>query len=116
MNAAEDLIADMNNIRLGVYDAVKAEDTAETRRRLGQWRSQIKKLPTSVQIRFGDVDETQLESVDEVLYSLETLEQYVLAGKFREARAMTRYVEKVYGACRDEFRQNDVTRNVAVNE
>lgn len=100
-----ELIDDMNNIRVGLYDAVREKDAVETQRRLAQWRSHLKKLPTSVQIRFGAVDNTKRESVDEVLYSLKTLEQYVASDRFREAKALTSYVEKVYSACRDAYRE-----------
>ncbi len=98
-----DLIQDMNNIRVSVYDAVREEDATETTRRLAQWRAHLRKLSTSVQIRLGRVDTPQRESVDEVLYSLKTLEDYVLSGRFREAKALTRYVEKVYRLCCDAF-------------
>jgi hypothetical protein len=93
----------MNNIRVSVYDAVREEDATETTRRLAQWRAHLRKLSTSVQIRLGRVDTPQRESVDEVLYSLKTLEDYVLSGRFREAKALTRYVEKVYRLCCDAF-------------
>ena len=100
---SDDLIQDMNNIRASVYDAVREKDATETSRRIAQWRSHLRKLPTSVQIRFGSVAAAQRESVDEVLYSLKTLEDYVLAGRYREAITLTRYIEKVYRNCRDEF-------------
>lgn len=101
---ADDLIDEINNIRVSVYDAVKEDDAVETTRRIAQWRAQVRKLPTSVQIRFGRVDAAQRESVDEVLYSLDTLQEYVLAGRFREAETLTRYVEKVHRSCCQEFR------------
>ena len=104
---ADDLIEDMNNIRVSLYEAVKEKDAEETTRRIAQWRSHIRKLSTSVRIRLDSVDARQRESVDEVLYSLKTLEDYVLAGRFHEAKALTRYVEKVYRSCRREFRKAD---------
>ena len=104
---ADDLIEDMNNIRVSLYEAVKEKDAVETTRRIAQWRSHIRKLPASVRIRFGGVDDTQRESVEEVLYSLETLEEYVLAGQFHEAKTLTRYIETVYRACCRAFRKAD---------
>ena len=98
------LIKDMNMIRVGVYDGVREQNPTETSRRIAQWRSCLKKLPTSAQIRFGSVDDAKRESVDEVLYSLRTLEEYVQRGRFREAEALTAYVEKEYGTCRNAFR------------
>ena len=100
----DDLIQDMSNIRVSVYDAVREKDANETMRRIAQWRSHLKKLPASVQIRLGAVDAEHREKVDELLYSLKTLEEYVLTGRFREADTLTRYVEKVYGICCDKFR------------
>lgn len=106
----DELIEDMRNVRLAVYDAVREQDVDETQRRLVQWRSHAQKLPTSIQIRFGTVDDTQRESLDEFLYSLKTLEEYVLMGRHREAKSLTKYVEKVYMSCCDEFRKREVTR------
>ena len=100
----DDLIEDMNNIRLGVYDAVRDKDATETTRRTAQFRSHLRKLPTSVQIRFGRVNAADRQSVDEVLYSLNTLEESVRTGRFQEAKVLTKYVEKVYGNCRSRFR------------
>ncbi|MBB76914.1 MAG: hypothetical protein CMJ75_20610 [Planctomycetaceae bacterium] len=99
----DDLIQDMNNIRGSVYDAVREEDATETSRRIAQWRAHLSKLSISVQIRFGRVVDPQRASVAEVLYSLQTLEEYVLRGQFREAKALTRYVEKSYRTCCDLF-------------
>ena len=98
------LIKDMNMIRVSVYDGVREEDSIETSRRIAQWRSCLQKLPTSAQIRFDSVDAAKRESVNEVLYSLRTLEEYVQRGRFREAGALTAYVEKEYGTCRNAFR------------
>lgn len=102
---ANELIEDMNNIRASTYDAVRAGDAKETQRRLEQLRRHAKKLPTSVLIRLQQPTDAQKESVEEVLYSLDTLEDYVVAGRFREARTMITYVETVYHNCRDEFRR-----------
>lgn len=107
---ADEVIEEMRNIRLAVYDAVREQDTAETQRRLVQWRSRAQKLPTSIRIRFGNVDASQYESLEEFLYSLKTLEEYVLAGRSREAKSLTRYVEKVYQTCRNEFRSGETDR------
>ncbi|MBC8355446.1 MAG: permease [Planctomycetes bacterium] len=103
----DDLIDDMRNVRLAVYDAVREQDTVETQRRLVQWRSHARKLPTSIRIRFGSVDGSQHESLDELLYSLKTLEEYVLTGRSREAKSLTRYVEKVYQSCCEDFRSRE---------
>ena len=102
--SANELIEDMNYVRVNVYDAVREEDAVETTRRLEQWRSNARKLPTSVFLRAGRVNSSQQESVDEVLYSLDTLDTYMQSGKFREAKALITYVDKAYGHCRDQFR------------
>lgn len=102
--AVDELFDDMNYVRANVYGAVREGDAAEAQRRITQWRSNAEKLPTSLMIRTGSVDDSLRTSVDDVLYSLDTLESYMLAGKYREARAMVTYVDKVYGDCREEFR------------
>ena len=102
--SADELIEDMNYVRVNVYDAVREEDAVETARRLEQWRSNAKKLATSVFLRVGRVKSSQRESVDEVLYSLDTLDAYMQSGKFREAKTLITYVDKAYGHCRDQFR------------
>lgn len=102
--SADSLFDDMNSIRTYVYDSVKQEDVTETKRRLNQWRTHAEKLSTSVLIRTGTVSAKRRESVDDVLYSLNTLEDQVAAGKFEEAKALIGYIEKVYGRCRTEFK------------
>ena len=101
------LIEEMNAIRVDAYDAIRAEDGDEAKRRLAQWRSQAEKLPTSVLIRRGAVSPSQREAVDEVLYNLDMLEDFTSAEQFHEAQTVIFHVEKVYHACRDEFRSRD---------
>ena len=100
----DSLIKDMNNIRGSVYDDVRVENSDESIRRIEQWRSRLQKLPTSVLIRFGDVNADQRERMNELLYSLKTLEEYVRTGRYREAESLITYVEKQYMACRKAFR------------
>ncbi|MAR13515.1 MAG: hypothetical protein CL681_26520 [Blastopirellula sp.] len=102
----DDLIQDMNDIRVSLYDAVREKDVAETQRRVAQWRAQVRKLPTSVRIRLGKVSDAQRASVDEVLYSLKTLEDYAVVGKFREVKVFKSYLEKSYSECRLDFREH----------
>ena len=105
--SADNLISDMNDIRVDVYDAVRDEDAVETRRRIAQWRSHAEKLPTSVLIRTGSVTDQQQEVVDDMLYSLDTLEGFAMSGQFQQAKTLISYVEKTYGNCRDEYRTNE---------
>lgn len=102
--SSDSLFDDMNSIRTYAYESVKKEDVTETKRRLDQWRAHAEKLSTSVLIRTGTVSEKRRESVDDVLYTLNTLEDQVEAGKFEEAKSLIAYVEKVYGRCRTEFK------------
>ena len=102
--SADELIEDMNYVRANVYDAVREEDAVETARRIEQWRSTVRKLPTSAFLRSGRVESSQQESVSEVLYSLDTLEAYMQSGKYREAQVLITFVDKVYGHCRNQFR------------
>ncbi|MCG8585728.1 MAG: permease [Pirellulales bacterium] len=101
---ADGLIDDMDSISFGVYDAVKEKDAKEAVRCIAQWRSQVEKLPTSVRIRFETVDAAQQASVDEMLHSLDTLEETMLEGRFQEASVLANHLEKVYRSCRSTFR------------
>jgi hypothetical protein len=100
----DELIEDMGVIRVEAYDAVRATDAAELDRRIMQWKRQMEKLPTSVQIRGGSITEEGRENLKEFLYSLETLQQHVRAGRKTEARMMRSYVERLYRKCCDNFR------------
>lgn len=104
--SSDSLFDDMNTIRTYVYDSVKQEDVTETKRRLNQWRTHAGKLSTSVLIRTGSVSAKRRECVDEILYSLDTLEDHVASGKFQEAKSLLVYVDKVYRRCRSEFKNN----------
>lgn len=99
----DNLIEEMNTIRVDAYDALREENAVETRRRLAQWRDQAEKLPTSVLIRRGTVSAAQRDAVDEVLYSLDMLESFVDAGQFHEANTVIFFVEKTYHDCRYEY-------------
>jgi len=100
----DELIEDMGVIRVEAYDAVRTTDAAELDRRIIQWKRQMEKLPTSVQIRGGSITEEGRENLKEFLYSLETLQQHVRAGRKTEARMMRSYVERLYRKCCDNFR------------
>ncbi|MEC7501734.1 MAG: permease [Planctomycetota bacterium] len=102
------LIKDMNNIRVSTYDDIRAKNSDETIRRIAQWRSRLQKLPTSVVIRFGSVNAQRRERVNESLYSLKTLEEYIRTGRFREAETLIPYIEKQYIACRNAFRRQQM--------
>ena len=104
----DSLIKDMNNIRGSAYDDVRAKNSDESIRRIEQWRSRLQKLPTSVLIRFGDVNADQRERMNELLYGLKILEEYVRTGRYREAASLIMYVEKQYMACRKAFRMQQM--------
>lgn len=103
----KNLFADMSVIRVEAYDAVKTQNVKEARRRLAQWRGLAEKLPTSQRLRTGNVTQEQLDALDEVLYSVDTLEQQIATGQFSEAKVMIRYVEKTYGNCCDQYRESE---------
>ena len=54
--------------------------------------------------RCGSSNADQRERMNELVYSLKTLEEYVRTGRYREADALITYVEKQYMACRKAFR------------
>jgi len=103
--SVDNLISDMNNIRVDAYDAAKSGDIVETRRRLDQWRTLVEKMPTSLLIRTGRVTEGQRESVDNVLYNLKTLQGYVAVGRAQEAGMMVSHIEREFRACCSKFRE-----------
>ncbi len=99
----DDLFNDMSVIRVDAYDAVRDRDEAESRRRLDQWRNMAAKLPTSRLIRTGSVSDEQRKQVDELLYSLDTLEGYVVRRQYTEAALILKFVENRYLACRGTY-------------
>lgn len=101
----ENLIQEMSVIRVEAYDAVRAEDVTEFKRRTAQWKRQAEKLPTSTMIRGHNVSEAARESLVEFLYALKTLEGHVTAGQLTEAKMMRSYVDRLYRSCCEEFRQ-----------
>ena len=109
----DELIEDMSVIRVEAYDAVRIADSIELDRRIIQWKRQMEKLPTSVQIRGGSVTDEGREDLREFLYSLETLQQHVRARRKTEARMMRSYVERLYRKCCDNFRGRSSEVSVA---
>ena len=102
--STNDLIEEMNIIRVEAYDAARAEDGEEFSRRTSQWKRQAEKLPTSLLIRGGTVTDAGRESLSEFLYGLKTYEDHVTAGRTDQAKMMRGYVDGLYRACCDEFR------------
>ncbi|MDG1896031.1 MAG: permease [Fuerstiella sp.] len=100
----DNLIAEIAIIRVEAYDAVRAEDVSEFRRRTAQWKRQAEKFPTSTRIRGGRVTDMAEESLTDFLYGLKTLEDHMSAGRIAEAKMMQSYVDRLYRTCRDEFR------------
>ncbi len=103
---ADTLIKDMNNIRVAVYDGIREEDPIETARRIEQWKSCLRKFPTSVEIRFDSLPPVTRQSIDELLYNLKTLERYVRIGRYREAEILTAHIESEYLTGRNAYRSN----------
>ena len=46
------------------------------------------------------------QSIDELLYNLNTLERYVRIGRYREAEILTAYIESEYLTGRNAYRSN----------
>ncbi|MEC8556201.1 MAG: permease [Planctomycetota bacterium] len=103
--AKEEILDDLINLRFGVREAVANEDLPELQRQVRLLRTQVQKLPTSARIRFQTVTEEQQKSVEELLYSLKTIENYANAGKFTQASFMLNYFEKTYMRCSSAFRE-----------
>lgn len=111
----DDLFDDMAVVRVDAYDAVRDGDLEESKRRLDQWRNLAVKLPTSRLIRTGSVSDEQRRQVDELLYSLTTLESYVARGEHSEANLMLKFVENRYLACRQTYRESRQPRAAAAS-
>ena len=87
------------------YDALRSQNAEELRRRIVQWKRLAEKLPTSAFLRGRDVSDSGRESLKDLLYGLDTLEQHVAPGHEAEAAMMRKYVERLYRKCCEEFRK-----------
>ena len=103
--SVDNLIDEMNLIRVEVYDAVRDEDVTEFRRRAAQWKRQAEKLPTSVLIRGDSVSDSRRENLSEFLYGLDTLEDHITSGRIPEAKMMRTWVDRLYRTCCNQFRE-----------
>ena len=101
----DELVDDMNVIRVEVYDALRSQNAVELRRRIDQWKRLAEKLPPSAFLRGRDVSDTGRESLNDLLYGLDTLEQHVAPGHETEAALMIKYMERLYRTCCEEFRK-----------
>ena len=110
--AADELLDEIGDIRLGTYEAIDELDVEETRRRIAQWRTQMDKLPTAVRIRGGSVSAEQLETLAATRHALQTAEAAVIAAAQPEAglaeqikaRLMRRHLEDSHRGCSAAFR------------
>ena len=95
----DQLLQEIAQIRPDAYSAVRSGDAAEATRRLKQWRSQLRKLPTSVRLRGGSVTEEKTAAVDETLYAIDTLQDAVSAGRTVESKLLIRFAERAHADC-----------------
>jgi hypothetical protein len=101
----DELVDDMKVIRVEAYDALRSQNAEELRRRIVQWKRLAEKLPTSAFLRGRDVSDSGRESLKDLLYGLDMLEQHVVPGHEAEAAMMRKYVERLYRKCCEEFRK-----------
>ena len=106
-----ELMSEIGNIRLGLYDAIDEVDGEETARRTAQFRVQLDKLPTAIRIRGGTVTEAQLEAIGQMRHALDTTRKAVEradgeaadATNVLKARLMRRHLEDTFRTCKQAF-------------
>lgn len=101
---ADSLIGEINDIRADLYSAVDEGNVTEARRRIEQFRRQASKLPMCTRLRNGTVTPEQQSNLDDLLYSLDSLEAGLVEGSATESRILRKYVERVWMACRQSYR------------
>jgi uncharacterized membrane protein YraQ (UPF0718 family) len=92
----DDLIEDMNIVRLEAYTAIREEDAVEFRRQCTQWRRHAEKMPTSMLLRGGKVTDAGRESLKEFLYGLDMVQEQLANGRISEVKMTRGYVDRLY--------------------
>jgi uncharacterized membrane protein YraQ (UPF0718 family) len=95
-----DLFAEIGNIRVAVYDAIRENDADEIIRMGFMWEDRVRKVPTSVRLRKGATPVEVQAAVDEMLYALDMLHDYAEDEAYLKAKALELHLEETHRACR----------------
>lgn len=103
---AAQIFGDLDNLRFDVDEAIRRKNQDETVARIDEFRELAARLPVSVFLHKGSVAPAQRDRQRELIYSLDTLDEFVKEKQFEEAKAALRYLMDSYDACRKEYSTN----------
>jgi uncharacterized protein len=101
--APDSIIGDLDNVRLDLDEAIRTRNQDEAEARIDEFRELASRLPVSVFLRKGAVVAAQRVRQGELIYSLDTLDEFVKENQFGEAKAALRFVMDSYRTCREEY-------------
>jgi hypothetical protein len=101
--APDSIIGDLDNVRFDLDEAIRAKNQDEAEARIDEFRELASRLPVSVFLRKGSVFAAQRVRQGELIYSLDTLDEFVKENQFGEAKAAFRFVMDSYRTCREEY-------------
>jgi uncharacterized protein len=104
--APDSIIGDLDNVRFDLDEAIRAKNQDEAEARIDEFRELASRLPVSVFLRKGSVFAAQRVRQGELIYSLDTLDEFVKENQFGEAKAAFRFVMDSYRTCREEYVMN----------
>jgi hypothetical protein len=99
----DSIIGDLDNVRLDLDEAIRTKNQDEAETRIDEFRELAARLPVSVFLRKGSVVAAQRARQGELIYSLDTLDEFVKENQFGEAKAALRFVMDSYHTCREEY-------------
>jgi uncharacterized protein len=110
----DQIVGDLDNLRFDIDEAVRTKNEIEAVARIDEFRELAARLPLSDFLRKGFVAavnrhgqrDGQRVSQAELIYSLDTLDEFVKENQFEEATAAMRYMMDSYNACRREYLMN----------
>jgi uncharacterized protein len=104
--AADQIIGDLDNVRLDLDEAIRTKNQEDAMARIDEFRELASRLPVSVFLRKGSVAGGQRDRQGELIYSLDTLDEFVKENQFGEAKAALRFVMDSYRICREAYVMN----------
>jgi uncharacterized membrane protein YraQ (UPF0718 family) len=99
----DSIVGDLDNARLDLDEAIRTKNQDEAEARIDEFRELAARLPVSVFLRKGSVVAAQRVRQGELIYSLDTLDEFVKEKQFGEAKAALRFVMDSYRTCREEY-------------
>jgi uncharacterized membrane protein YraQ (UPF0718 family) len=103
----DSIVGDLDNVRLDLDEAIRTKNQDEAEARIDEFRELAARLPVSVFLRKGSVVAAQRLRQGELIYSLDTLDEFVKENQFGEAKAALRFVMDSYRTCREEYVMSD---------